>query len=298
MSQWFKQTIRQPLLHFLIIGGLLFALYYAVNPAPSNKENITINDEQLDRIEMIFQKEWNRPPTETEMKGLLDRYIQQEVYYRKALRMNLDQDDEMIRRRLEQKLRFVTNDMANLTVPKEEDLQAYYKAHKANYLEQKKYSFSHIYFSPDKRPHANEDAAGVLPTLPYSDKNIDKLISRGDAFPFAYHIENLTANEIDQQMGDSFSNELDKLPVGKWSGPILSGYGTHLIFIDEVKQPVEKDFAAIKEDVLRDYHYNLQNQYNDQLYAEFKKDYTIKLDIKDPKHNKQLLNKMIVSNVN
>ena len=288
MSLNLKNIIKQPLLHFLLIGGLLFVLYYSINPNTTGKDTIIIDDEQVSRMVTVFQKEWNRPPTPEEMKGLLERYIQQEVYYRKALLMNLDHNDEIIRRRLDQKLRFITNDMATLNDPDEKELKAFYQKNKHKYLQPKEYSFSHIYFNPDKRGNAQKDAENVLPELPKTDEELNGLIGKGDAFPFAYHVDSLTEKEIAGQMGDDFASSLEKLPLKKWSGPVLSGYGTHLLFINEIKQPAEPELASIRQEVIRDYQYALQQQYNQQLFEDFKKDFTIKLDIKDPKQGNQL----------
>jgi peptidyl-prolyl cis-trans isomerase C len=283
-----KNIIRQPLLHFLLIGGFLFALYYVVNPGSNAKDTIVIDDEQVNRMVNVFEKEWNRPPSEEEMKGLLERYIQQEVYYRKALLMNLDHNDEIIRRRLDQKLKFITNDMATLKEPKEGELMSYYQANKTKYLLPKKYTFSHIYFSPDKRQNAKQDAAKTLETLPESDFDLNSIINKGDAFPFSYHLDSLSEQEIAQQMGDDFAKGLQNSPIKKWYGPVSSGYGIHLFFIDAIRNSVEPDLAQVRETVLRDYQYNLQQQYNTQLLDEFKKDFNIKLDIKDPNQHKQL----------
>ncbi|MEN9685857.1 MAG: hypothetical protein RLZZ28_1643 [Bacteroidota bacterium] len=292
-----RGILKQPLFHFFFIGALLFALYYLVNPAPNNRETIVINDEQLTRLQLVFEKEWNRKPTEEELKGLLTRYIQQEVYYRKALRMHLDENDEIIRRRLEQKLRFVTNDMANLVEPNAEDLQKFYAANKSRYLEPKKYSFTHIFFSPDKRKNPEEDARRVLKSLPpLPDNNPAEWIKKGDLFPFASEVDSLSAKELDQSMGDGFSAKLDTMPIGKWVGPVVSGYGSHLIFIKEIKVPAEKNFSLIRESLLRDYQYQLQNDYNTRLFNEFRKDYTIEFNVKDPKFDKQLLTKLAAGN--
>jgi parvulin-like peptidyl-prolyl isomerase len=288
MSLQLKNIIKQPLLHFLLIGGLLFALYYVINPSTTGKDTIVIDDEQVSRMVTIFKKEWNRPPEPDEMKGLLESHIQQEVYYRKALLMNLDHNDEIIRRRLDQKLRFITNDLANLKEPKEEELKSFYRANITKYLLPKRYSFSHIYFNPDKREHAKLDAEKILPTLPATDQNMEELVKKGDAFPFAYRVNSLTEKEIEREMGDDFTKALKALPLKKWFGPVMSGYGTHLLFIKEVKEQAEPDFALIREAVLRDYQYDLQEQYNKQLYEDFKKDFTIKLDIKDAGQNKQI----------
>ncbi len=282
MLQKLKSFINQPLLHFLLIGGLIFALYYAVNPDISGKETIVIDDEEVNRMTTLFEKQWNRLPTQEELKGLIDTYIQQEIYYRKALLMNLDHNDELIRRRLDQKLRFLTNDMAALNEPSELELKEYYEANKKKYLFPGKYSFSHIYFNPDKRKNARQDAINTLQAIPESDQPIKEIITKGDDFPFAYSLELLSEPEISKQMGDDFTKGLQNLPLKKWSGPLLSGYGFHLVFIEEFVDPVEPELAEVKDDVLRDFEYHNQQQYNKRLLEEFKKDFTIVLDIEDP----------------
>ncbi|MGL6270034.1 MAG: peptidyl-prolyl cis-trans isomerase [Chitinophagaceae bacterium] len=288
-----EEIIRQPLFHFLLIGAVLFALYYSVNSTESKKDSIVIDDEQVSRIEMLFEKEWNRKPTKEELKGLLDKYIQQEVYYRKALTMNLDHNDEIIRRRLDQKLRFVTNDLAIMKEPSEDELKSFYTANKKSYLLPRQYSFSHVYFNPDKRPNPKKDATATLEKLPATDANLSALTKNGDPFPFSYQLDSLSTKDIAREMGDAFADTLKSLPIQKWTGPILSGYGVHLIFIREMKEMIEPPFSQIKEEVLKDYQYHMQQVYNDQLYKDFRKDFDIKLQISDPKHDKNLLSQLI-----
>jgi parvulin-like peptidyl-prolyl isomerase len=187
--------------------------------------------------------------------------------------------------------------MATMKDPEQEELQAYYQANKNKYLLPQRFSFSHIYFNPDKRVAAKQDAQTVLTTLPATDKNLDELVRKGDAFAFSYHVDSLTEKEIARELGDDFANSLQGLPIKKWSGPVLSGFGAHLIFINEIKDAAEPSFAMIKDAVLRDYQYNLQEQYNNQLLGEFKKDFTIRLNIKDAEQNKQI-SQLIGANVN
>lgn len=296
MKDSINSVIKQPLLHFILIGAMLFGLYYVVNPKSNDKDTIAITDEGVNRTVLVFEKEWNRAPSATELKSLIDKQIQQEVYYRKAMSMNLDENDELVRRRLEQKLRFLTNDLATVQEPSDEDLKAYYKKNISKYLLPKQYTFSHIYFSSDSRKNAQQDAIAVLPTLPNSDHNLDKLIAKGDAFPFSSHIENLSEKEIDQSMGDGFSASLNKVPLKKWSGPIQSGFGTHLIYINAISGQKEPDFAQIKQDLIRDFQYNAQEIYNQELYKQFISDYKIKLDVKDSNAYKKVLSQMFAIN--
>ncbi len=280
-----------------MIGAGIFALYYAINPVSDEKQTIVIDDEMVSRIGSLFQKQWGRLPTDAEWTSLLDNEIREEVYYRQALKMNLDHNDELIRRRMNQKLDFISSDLAQMKAPADTALQGYYLKHKDKYLQQASFSFSHIYFNADKRPHAKADAVALLSSLPPTDSNLSELTKLGDAFAFAYHTDNAPAKEIDAQMGEGFSAELAKLPVGKWSGPILSGFGAHLVFINAVKPPTEAPFASIKEQLLNDYRYDYQQQFNQNVYDDFKKQYTIKLNISNTKLQQRLAGNLKEKNV-
>jgi hypothetical protein len=280
-----------------MIGACIFVLYYATNPVSNDKQTIIIDDDMVSRIGSLFQKQWSRLPTDAEWASLIDNEIKEEVYYRQALKMNLDHNDELIRRRMNQKLDFISSDLAQMKVPADTALQAYYLKHKGKYLQQASYSFSHIYFNADKRPHAKSDAAALLPSLPPTDSSLTELTKLGDAFAFAYHTDKAPAKEIDTQMGDGFSAALAKLPVGKWSGPILSGFGAHLIFIDEVKPVTEPSFSSIKEQLLNDYRYDFQQQFNQKVYDDFKKQYIIKLKISNPELQQHLAGNLTEKNV-
>lgn len=274
----------------------MFILYYLANPASSNKDTIVIDDELVNRVGVLFEKQWGRQPNEAEWKDLVDAEIRQEVYYRQALKMNLDHNDELIRRRMNQKLDFITSDLVQLKTPSDGELQAYYAKHKDKYLQQATYSFSHIYFNADKRDHAKADAAALLPSLPATDANLDALTKLGDTFAFAYHTDEAPAKEIDRQMGDGFAAALANLPVGKWGGPVLSGFGSHLIFINAATPAREPAWASIKDQLLNDYQYDYQQQFNQKVYDDFKKEYTIQLVISDAKLQQHLNETLIKGN--
>ena len=279
------------------MGAFIFALYYVSHPVVNTKQTIVIDDDMVNRIGNIFQKQWGRPPSDSEWTSLLDNEIREEVYYRQALKMNLDHNDELIRRRMNQKLDFISSDLAQMSTPPDSALQAYYVKHKSKYLRQASFSFSHIYFNADKRDHAKADALALLPSLPATDINLPDLTKMGDAFAFAYHTDEAPAKEIDAQMGEGFAAALSGLPVGQWSGPVLSGFGAHLIFIDAVKPAGEPAFATIKEQLLNDYRYDYQQQFNQKVYDDFRKEYTIKLAITNGTLHQQLANKLMAKNV-
>ena len=283
MKSTIKRIISQPFFHFLILGGGIFGLYYVTNPARNDKETVVIDDEMVGRVGSLFQKQWGRLPTDAEWSSLLDNELREEVYYRQALKMNLDHNDMLIRRRMNQKLDFITSDLVQMKAPADSALQAYYLKYKDKYLQQAAYSFSHIYFNADKRQHAKADADACLRSLPSTDDNLDELVRLGDVFPFSHHTDDASAKEIDVLMGEGFSAALSGLPVGKWSGPVLSGFGTHLVYIEEIKPAREPSFDSIRGRLLNDYRYDYQQQFNRKVYDDFKKEYTIEAKITDAK---------------
>jgi hypothetical protein len=278
-----KRLVSQPLFHFLLIGSAVFGVYHIVNPAANDKETIVIDDEMVGRVSSLFQKQWGRMPTDDEWKSLIDNELREEVYYRQALKMNLDHNDMLIRRRMNQKLDFITSDLVQMKTPADTVLQAYYSTQKEKYLRQARFTFSHIYFNADKRPYAKADALECLPSLPSTDEKLSELARLGDVFPFAYHTDDASAKDIDAQMGDGFSTALAGLPVGKWSGPVLSGFGAHLVYISGKKPASEPAFASIREQLLNDYRYEYQQKFNRKVYEDFKKEYTFQTRITDPK---------------
>ncbi len=175
-----KKLHKEPLLHFLIIGALIFVVFSIVNKeeAAVSGNKIVVSSAEIERLSDNWSKKWNRPPTETELKGLVESYIREKVYYREALALGLDQNDTILRRRLMQKMEFLSNDLAELNQPDDTALNKYFVDNQDKYKLPARVSFTHIYFSLDKRgAKTAEDAKSVL-------SGLDALRSpeRGDRF--------------------------------------------------------------------------------------------------------------------
>ncbi len=147
MSKW----LREPLIHFLLLGGLIFVVYHSVAGKGSDADEIFISKGQQENLLNTFSRTWQRPPTPDEFQGLLQDYIRQEIAYRESRKMGLDQDDIVIRRRLRQKLEMLVEDVAALMPPNDEQLQAYLDEHHAEYMLQPQISLRQVYFSTDRR---------------------------------------------------------------------------------------------------------------------------------------------------
>lgn len=280
-----KKILKEPFFHFILIGISLFILYGMVNKKTNAKNTIIINDFDISSIISKWEMQWKRPPTEKELQSLISSNIKQEVFYQEALKMNLDHNDEIIKRRLSQKMQFLSNDIAAMIEPSDDDLKAYYKKYSSKYLTPPSYSLYQITFSPDKRKDNYKDALETLEQFP--DATFNEMKQFGDKLPFSYFFTKINANELGLQLGSKFPEALQKLKTNKWVGPIQSGFGYHLVYITDKTEPQLPPYESIKKSILRDYEYDQQKEIDGAIYQELKKKYQIEIDINsedfDPK---------------
>lgn len=269
MKKWHKE----PLFHFLIIGALIFVVFSMVNQnEPTVSGNmIIVTNAEIERLSGNWSKRWNRPPTETELKGLVDSYIKEEVYYREALALGLDKNDAILRRRLMQKMEFLTNDLAELSTPDKSELKKYLLDNKEKYQLPARVSFSHIYFSLDKRGAKTfEDAKNVLSQL-----NDLSTPEKGDSFMLPYDFVQKTPFEVERLFGSGFAEQLFTLNTNAWQGPIASGYGFHLVRISEKTDPRMPELFSVIDKVRTDLMFELRQKMNKKIYEKFKERYEI-----------------------
>jgi parvulin-like peptidyl-prolyl isomerase len=256
-------------------------IYYWVKPSQSGQDEIIIDDEMVARSISLFKNDWGRPPSGEELEGLIERQIRLEVLYRQALKLNLDHNDELIKRRMEQKVNFITNDLATIKEPSEDTLKAFKLRHGDKYKIPETVSFVHIYINPEKRTEARRDALAILATLPKQDKVPKEKTILGDTFPLLQVVDDMARKEIASQMGDDFADSLLKTPVGIWHGPVLSGFGLHLVYVKNHTPAKEPEWATVRADVKRDYEYEYAEMINEKMYQDFRKQFKVSFILKD-----------------
>ncbi|MBW2671147.1 MAG: peptidyl-prolyl cis-trans isomerase [Deltaproteobacteria bacterium] len=271
-----KKFYKEPLLHFLIIGSLIFVLFSIVNKdeidVSGNK--IVVTAAEIERLSANWSKNWNRPPTETELKGLVESYIKEEVYYREALALGLDQNDTILRRRLMQKMEFLSNDLAELNQPDESALNKYFLDNEDKYELPPRVSFTHIYFSLDKRgAKVVEDAKSVLTGL-----NALRAPELGDTFMMQYDFVQETPFEVERLFGKGFTEELFTLETNTWQGPIESGYGLHLVRISKKVDSGMPELVSVVDKVRTDLMFEQRKKMNKEIYEKFKQRYEIVIE--------------------
>lgn len=241
-------------MHFLALGAALFlAFQWWGSGTGSNR--IVITPGQIEAMSVQFARTWQRPPTDQELKGLIDDYVREEIAVREAMAMGLDRDDTIIRRRLRQKLEFLAEDTIEATAPKDAELQAWLDSHGDSYRIEPEVRFRHVYLSPDRRgADVERDAKALLSRLSAAGPAVDTA-GLGDRLLIPGEVARTTQSNVARLFGDEFATAVVAIEPGRWAGPVRSGYGLHLVFVhervaaatpslDDVRPQVERDFVA------------------------------------------------------
>jgi hypothetical protein len=279
MKNILRKLIGEPLFHFLLLGAVIFLLAGRVRGGRvGSGDKIVVTQSGIESMVVGFSRTWMRPPTQEELQGLVDDYVREEVLYREAKAMGLDQDDVIVRRRMRQKFEFLAEDLAARTgPPTDQELEAYLRQHADKYSEEASFSFEHIFLSREKRgASADAEATAMLARL--SDKGAIDIEKLGDAFLLPSQFEKTSAGETARLFGEKFTNELTKTQLGTWAGPIESSYGLHLVRVNARIPEVAPPLANVRESVLRDLLSDRRKQELDTQYEKLRARYTVVVD--------------------
>ena len=260
--------LREPLVHFFIVGALLFAasIWLAPPLPPENDRRIVVTAETRDFLRARFQRVWRREPSATEQQQAVDEWVREEILYREGMALNLADDDAIVRRRIGQKMMMLAEAMAT-PVPDEAALRAWYEQRLENYAAPAVYSFEQIFYGGDTAAARAREALSALGSgeAP-AGGDITLLPPRLDAAPASYVAANF---------GEQFQAALDPLPVGTWSGPVTSTFGAHLVLLRERRDGGPQAFEAVREDVERDWVYENSNLTRERFYEALRAEYVI-----------------------
>ncbi|UCB54392.1 MAG: peptidyl-prolyl cis-trans isomerase [Thiotrichales bacterium] len=271
-----KNWLKEPLLHFLLIGAALFALFYQVaDPEEVLDNRIIISETDIDRMITLFERKMQRLPTQQELNGLVDAQIREEILYREALAMGLDQDDTIVRRRMAQKVEFMFNDLVDISEPTEEELQRFLTENPDRFTEAARTSFVHVYLNADRRGQDVEaDAQQLLQGLG-SEQGPAVSADTGDPFMFGYEFEDQSDHQVSRMFGSEFVDSLNQLIPGRWQGPVVSGYGLHLVYIKQRSESWLPPLAEIRDSVMYEFLAERRQQANQAFYETLRERYEV-----------------------
>lgn len=269
-----KKLLKEPLVHFLFLGFLIFTYYYQTNSENESENAIIIDDAEYDYLLALWKNQWKREPNEQDIQAFIDQYLRQEVFYKEALELNLDHNDIIVKRRLSQKMEAVSNDLNSMiNPPTDEELKAFYENNKGLFTLPPNYSFRQILFT-NNEPNWQALLASSKKAL-NEGQEIPK--SRKSKLSIPNEWQNISPTEINKAFGAEFAASLDSIPLNQWQGPITSGFGQHLVFISNKEEGQVADFEEVKPYVEKEYEYQSELQTQEKVYRDLLEKYEVKI---------------------
>ena len=270
--------VHEPLVHFLLLGALIFGVFKIISSETIEPGKILITQGRIESLEIAFSRTWQRPPTASELEGLIRDYVREEVFAREAVALGLDKDDTIIRRRLRQKLEFVSEDVAAHAEPTDEQLREYLKAHADAFRGDRRFTFSQVYLDPQRRgANLNRDAEQILARLSRSGSKAD-IAALGDSLMLENEFKALPAREAVKQFGEKFAAKLDEMRPGQWQGPIESGFGVHLVLISERTDGSLPALDDVRAEVRREWINARRMEANEKFYQILRQRYVVTIE--------------------
>lgn len=267
MTFHWKAVFRDPLFHFAMIGALLYGGYLWWGPDPAH--TIVVSDRAVEGMTAEIRKRTGRDPSAEEIDAAIDRYVGEEVLYREALALNLDQGDVIVRRRLIQKVEFLTEDLAAPHEPTEGELQMYWEQHPAEYRKPARYSFRHVFV--DRSRHAAPEKAAAL-----LGESLSGGVRKGDPFLRGDLFVQQTEVQIADIFGPGFARELTSVePGSRWAGPLASAYGLHWVLLTERIPETQAVLADVLDRVRSDWRRDSQALENNAALRRLRADYQV-----------------------
>ena len=272
----FKKILHEPLVHFLLLGVLIFFLYSLMNDTNDSDENrIVISKAVQKQLAYRWKKKHLRPPSKEEMQTMIDKEVYTEVMSREAVKMGLDQNDLIIRRRLVQKLEFVSSDLSSLLEPTDEELKVYMKQHEKIFRKAGKTTFQQIYIDMSKGKSEIKERLLRIKNALDANESIQTL---GDTFMLPRENRALSDYEIIHTFGKKFAQSLKSLKTGVWEGPVKSGYGLHFVYVEKREEGELPPFDEIKTQVKNAWMSEKKEKNSQDFYKTLKKNYSIEIE--------------------
>ena len=273
-----NKVLREPFVHFVLIGLGLFVLFAIVNDDNSpDDDTILVSQGKIQNLVTIFSKTWQRPPNEKELQGLIEDHIKEEVFYREALRLGLDGDDVIIRRRMRQKMEFVAEDISTLIEPTEEELTNYLEEYPDKFEIPPRYSFRQVYISPEGKGEGFDAYCDNLLTKLRSG-NVRDFESLSDPLMLKSVFPDVTPFEIRRSFGDDFTVVIEDLPHDSWEGPVRSGLGFHMVYIYAHVPTRIPDLEEVRPEVERELMNDRRLQTLDAFYEGLRSNYEVVIE--------------------
>lgn len=278
MKSRIKKILKSPLVYFFVIGFVIFGLHSFLNREKQDDTDpftVDVTSADIEWIRSSWEARMKRQPMQHELQGLIDRFIRDEILFREAMAMDLDDRDLVIQRRLVQKLTFVFEDLAETIEPTDDELKKYMLENQEKYRIPEMITFTHIYFNPDKRKAVLKEAKTVLDRLKSAEIPLEDAVSLGDMIMIDSSFRKRSPDEVARMLGREFADKLFSIDEKGWQGPIGSTFGLHLVYISDHIASKMPEFENIRKNVQYDFMYDRKKEVIDKAYSAVKSRYSI-----------------------
>lgn len=267
------RILKEPLLHFFLLGVAIFAWFFVLNPQeerPADPANIVISNQEVERVLLQFQAVWKRPPNSTEFDALIEGMVREEVLVREAEALGLNQNDGMIRKRLVQKMDFLTVSLAQTATPDEEVLRTYMQDNAEKYQSPARIAFEQVYLGEQSNTQNSTEILAQL-TAGATPRNLGQRSLLPTTIPLS------GATKVNGSFGNGFFEAVSEIDITGWAGPVRSAFGYHLVKITEQTESSQQDFEKIEDILLSDWRREMSQTLSEAQLKSLKDQYTIEL---------------------
>lgn len=274
-----KRLLSEPLAHFLAAAAVIFAAYSWINPSdPSSETNrVVVSAPKVEQLAGLFAMTWQRPPTQEELKGLIDDYVKEEILVREAIALGVDKNDAVVRRRLRTKMEFLADFGREAAAPTDAELVEYLKRNPERFRIEPMTSFQHVYLSPQKRGAGIADDADIIYRNLTSNRDLDPS-KLGDPTLLPSEVPLASLRTIGQVFGEAFAKDLQNLKVGDWSEPLPSSFGVHIVRVNKRVEGRVPELHEAREAVAREWSNERRQALERERFETLLRKYTIAIE--------------------
>ena len=270
-----REVLAEPLLHFLVIGIALFAAYKWMAPDDSAGRRIVITQGVIDDLVTQHVAAKGREPSATELKYLIESYVHDEILYREGVKLGLERDDIVVKRRVRQKIEMMAEEDASTRAPTDADLSAYLTANQARFVQPAILTFEQVFIGESTSSPGVVHAVALTREALRKGADPEEL---GKPTLLPHRMTRTPADLVARDFGSSFAAALEKAPVGEWVGPIDSSFGTHYVRVSDRTPAVAPELAAIRDQVVREWENERRQRARDDTYMKMRGDYQITIE--------------------
>ena len=274
-----QRLLGEPMLHFLLIGIAFFGAYRWMSPGDPSGRRIVITQGVVDDLVTQHVAARGREPSTTELNHLIESYLRDEILYREGVRLGLERDDIVVKRRVRQKIEMIAEEDASTRAPTDAELSAYLVANQARFVQPAIVSFEQVFIAAATSGRRVVHAVAVTREALRKGADSEEL---GQPTLLPHRMTRTPADLVARDFGGSFAAALEKVPVGEWVGPIDSSFGAHYVRVSDRTPAVAPQLAAVRDHVVREWENERRQRARNDAYTKMRGGYQVSLETELP----------------